>query len=175
MLNDEFSAMITSVVGVIFLSTPHKGSDFARTLNNILSVSMVSSAKVYVSELGSHSPTLKDINEQFRLVCKRLRLVSFYETLKTRVGISKTLVCLNLLPSDRIGIYTNPSQIVDSDSGVLGYPTEISAPMTADHHNVCKYTGLDDPNFILLTNTLRSLAIRFCAIGMTRCIDFPSR
>jgi len=53
---------------------------------------MITNAKVYVAELEADSPTLQDINEQFRLVCKPLRLVSFYETLKTQVGTSRALV-----------------------------------------------------------------------------------
>lgn len=91
-MDDSYSDMIARVFGVIFLSTPHKGSEFAHTLNNILSASLVLSTKVYLSELETMSPTLQDINEQFRLVCKPLRLVSFYETEKTSIGGSKKLV-----------------------------------------------------------------------------------
>jgi hypothetical protein len=84
--------MISRVFGVIFLATPHRGSNYARTLNKVLSASMVTNAKVYVAELEAMSPTLRDINEQFRLVCKPLQIVSFYESLKTMVGGSKVMV-----------------------------------------------------------------------------------
>jgi len=92
-LDDAYADMVSRVFGVIFLATPHRGSGYSRILNNILSVSGITNAKVYVAELEALSPTLRDINEQFRLVCKSLRLVSFYETLRTRVGSSKALVC----------------------------------------------------------------------------------
>lgn len=46
-------------------------------------------------------------------------------------------------------------QIVDQESGVLGYPREGSAPMAADHLNVCKFKDMEDANYISLTNTLR--------------------
>jgi len=84
--------MISRVFGIIFLATPHRGSNYARTLNKVLSASMVTNAKVYVAELEGMSPTLRDISEQFRLVCKPLRIVSFYESLKTMVGGSKVMV-----------------------------------------------------------------------------------
>lgn len=92
LMNDTYAAMISQVFGIIFLSTPHKGSNFARVLNNILSVSMVSSSKTYVAELTSESPTLKHINEQFRLVVKDLQIVSFYETRATRIAGSNIMV-----------------------------------------------------------------------------------
>jgi hypothetical protein len=53
---------------------------------------MITNSKFYVAELESDSPTLQDINEQFRLVCKPLRLVSFYESLKTQIGTSRVMV-----------------------------------------------------------------------------------
>ncbi len=85
--------MISQVFGIIFLATPHRGSGHSRMLNSILSASGLTNAKVYVAELEAMSPTLRDINEQFRLVCKPLRLVSFYESLRTWVGSSKAFVC----------------------------------------------------------------------------------
>ena len=90
--------MVSRVFGVIFLATPHKGSNYARILNNILAASIITNAKLYVAELESDSPTLQDINEQFRLVCKPLRLVSFYESLKTQVGSSRVMVNLYAAP-----------------------------------------------------------------------------
>jgi hypothetical protein len=158
MLDDSYASMMSQVFGVIFLSTPHKGSAFARTLNNILSVSFLSSSKIYVAELETQSPTLQSINEQFRLVCKNLQLVSFYETLKTNIGGTKKLVGKFLIMSSMPS--TNWYQIVDRDSGILGYPGESSSSMMADHHNVCKYSSPNDPNFIALRNTIRDWAIR---------------
>lgn len=47
--------------------------------------------------------------------------------------------------------------ILEKDSSVLGYPGEISKPLDADHHNVCKYSGLADPNYVSVKNVLKSL------------------
>ena len=47
--------------------------------------------------------------------------------------------------------------VVEKDSSVLGYPGEISKSLNADHHNICKYDGPQDPNYITVRNVLKSL------------------
>src|SRR5436305_1766259 len=84
--NDEnYSEMLSKVYGIMFLSTPHRGSLHAHALNNLLSVTVGTSRKVYVSELSCNSSSLEDLNEQFCRVCSALQLVSLYETLPTTV------------------------------------------------------------------------------------------
>jgi hypothetical protein len=77
--------MMSQTYGIVFLGTPHRGSGFANTLNNILRASPTAGTKIYINELEKGSGTLEDINEQFKNICGDLRLVSFYETLKTTV------------------------------------------------------------------------------------------
>jgi hypothetical protein len=68
---------------MLFLGTPHRGSDLAETFNNILRSIPGFSPKIYVSELEKGSESLQDINEQFRTVCTNVELVSLYETRRT--------------------------------------------------------------------------------------------
>lgn len=90
--------MLAKVHGIMFLSTPHRGSSYARTLNSFLAL-MMGSSKVYVSELESSSTTIEDISAQFRGICGPWKLVSLYETLPTKVmsGVRK-LVSIFALP-----------------------------------------------------------------------------
>lgn len=69
----------------MFLSTPHRGSPHARTLNGFLSIMAGKSSKIYVSELDSSSTSIEDSNEQFRAICGSWRLISLYETLPTKL------------------------------------------------------------------------------------------
>ncbi|KAK7993894.1 hypothetical protein PG989_007275 [Apiospora arundinis] len=46
--------------------------------------------------------------------------------------------------------------IVGKDSAVLGYPGETSQPLTANHHDMCKFKGTDDPNYTAVISALRS-------------------
>lgn len=46
--------------------------------------------------------------------------------------------------------------ILEKDSSTLGYPGELSRALNADHHGVCKYGSLRDPNYIAVRNALAS-------------------
>jgi len=87
---------------IFFLATPHRGSDSASLLNNLLSVSGVLSRRQYVADLGRNSVALQVINDEFKNFANDVELWSFYETVKTSSGIKSTI-------------------IVARDSAVLGY------------------------------------------------------
>ncbi|KAL8787664.1 MAG: hypothetical protein Q9213_002095 [Squamulea squamosa] len=90
----EFSSIIAQVYGMLFLATPHRGSQYAKMLNNILSTAPVGAPpKAYVASLDTQSEALQDINEQFRTICQGLVLVSFWETTKISFGLTKAHVC----------------------------------------------------------------------------------
>ncbi|KAH9907804.1 hypothetical protein F4778DRAFT_447789 [Xylariomycetidae sp. FL2044] len=137
--DDYYSKMLSQVHGIMFLSTPHKGSIHAHALNNLLSLMVGSSTKVYVSELETSSTSIEDISEQFRAICSPWQLISLYETIPTKVS-----------PGVR-------RMMVGKDSGVLNYPKEISSPVDADHHTICKFSSRLDPNYFLITDLLRQL------------------
>ncbi|KAM7215760.1 putative WD40 domain containing protein [Rhypophila decipiens] len=140
--NDQYASLLSRVHGIMFLSTPHRGSSHASTLNGLLSLLVGSSKKVYVSELEPSSTSIGDINEQFRGICGSWELVSFYENKVTKLspGIKRI--------------------IVDKNSGILNYPKEISIPLDADHHSICKFQSRLDPNYRLFIDMLGQLMSR---------------
>lgn len=127
-----------SISAIIFLSTPHRGSNLAEVLNRVLTASF-QSAKNFISDLNKNSSTLEEINEQFRHIAPRLSIWSFYEMLPTPVGPRRMMV-------------------LEKDSAILGYPNEISRPLYADHHGVCKFSSPEDVNYVSVRNALGSLA-----------------
>ncbi|KAL8833153.1 MAG: hypothetical protein Q9170_004455 [Blastenia crenularia] len=138
----QYRQTLASARAILFLSTPHRGTNLAELLNRILSVSVFNhSAKQYIAELKQNSPALQDINEQFRNIAPYLRIFSFFETQETSVGPKKMMV-------------------LEKDSSILGYPDEVSKPLDADHHNVCKYASQQDPNYVSVRNALRSVLRR---------------
>lgn len=96
---------------IFFLATPHRGSDYAALLNNILTVSGFLSPRQYLSDLTTGSTSAQIINDEFGKQAKDLPVFSFYETLRMSMGISSSL-------------------IVDKTSAVLGMRS-VSPP---DHH-----------------------------------------
>lgn len=144
--NDEnYQEIVKSVSAIMFLSTPHRGTNLAEILNKVLFVSF-QSPKSFIVDLNKSSPALEELNEQFRHVAPRLSIVSFYETLSTTVGPLKLMV-------------------LEKDSSVLGYPGEISRPLNANHHDVCKYSSPQDSNYVSVRNTMRSLIGKFRSKG----------
>lgn len=138
-MNDEYKDMVSKIKAVLFLSTPHRGTDLAEILNKILSGSVFGhSPKDYVNELTKKSPTIDELNEQFRHHAAKLQIFSFYETLTTTVGPLKTL-------------------ILEKHSSVLGYQHETPQPLVANHHDVCKFTSPEDPNYQSVKGALRSI------------------
>ncbi|KAB5562819.1 hypothetical protein GE09DRAFT_761324 [Coniochaeta sp. 2T2.1] len=138
-LNEEYRKIISSIKAVLFMATPHRGADLAETLNRVLSSSIFGhSPREYISELAKNSPTIDDLNESFRHHAAKLHIFSFYETLGTTVGPVTTM-------------------ILGKQSSLLGYQNETAQPMIADHHDVCKFTSPEDPNYRSVRGALRSL------------------
>ena len=119
---------------MVFLATPHRGSDSAKTLEYFLRYGMVLPSREYVSDLSRNTGAIQAINEDFRHVAGYIRLFSFYESLKTG----------NVM-------------IVEKDSAILGYPNEQSQSVNANHRDICKYEKQTDPSYVLIRNVLASI------------------
>lgn len=129
---------------IYFLATPHRGSDSAKLLNNILHIAY--SSRAYVADLERGSEAIQSINDEFRNYSTDIGLWSFYETQKLKIGLLSTL-------------------IVDPDSATLGYREEKQMPMNADHRSICKFETPTDPNYIFLRNALASTVQSISKLG----------
>ncbi|KAL9093906.1 MAG: hypothetical protein Q9165_003829 [Trypethelium subeluteriae] len=94
-----------------------------------------------VNNILRASNALQDINEQFWHCCQELALVSFFETVKTGFGFGKAVV-------------------VDKDSAVLQYLGEISSPLNADYHTICKFRSRGDSNYMSVRNIIKYWAMK---------------
>lgn len=92
----EYEAIVQSVSAILFMSTPHRGTNLAETLNRILQVSFVSAPRQYINDLVKNSVTIQKINEQFRHLAPKLSIVSFYETAPTAIGFSSNRIVCSL-------------------------------------------------------------------------------
>lgn len=77
---------------IFFLATPHRGSDYAALLNNILTVSGFLSPRQYVNDIMTGSTSAQLINDAFEKQASELPVFSFYETLRMNLGISSSLI-----------------------------------------------------------------------------------
>jgi hypothetical protein len=127
---------------MVFLATPHRGSDIAKKLELILRYSIALSSREYVSDLGRNTGVIQGINEDFRHVAGDIQLFSFYETLKTG----------NVM-------------IVEKDSAILGYPGEQSQSMNTNHRDICKFESQTDPSYTVIRNVLASITANLIKEG----------
>ncbi|KAI9662479.1 MAG: hypothetical protein M1821_008646 [Bathelium mastoideum] len=128
-----FSDLAKRFHSFYFLATPHRGSDLARTLTNILRVTF--GQKPYVNDLERNSGTIAVINDTFRHYANDVNLWSFYETVPSNLKVLNAMV-------------------VDKSSATLGYNNEQIMPLNADHRGVCKFTDSTDPTYITIRNAL---------------------
>ncbi|KAL8938934.1 MAG: hypothetical protein Q9216_003620, partial [Gyalolechia sp. 2 TL-2023] len=129
--------LATRFHSIYFLATPHRGADSAQLLNKVLKASMAFNTKDYVDDLAPNSGAIQAINDDFRHILQDLQLWSFYETMKTNLGVSQAL-------------------IVEKDSAILGVPEERVQLLNADHRHVCKFNDASDSNYITLRNAFAS-------------------
>jgi hypothetical protein len=84
--NPSMSYLRANLKGIIFFSTPHRGSDMSGLLSKIFT--SVLARKVFVSGLQQQSQLIKQINEDFRFRTQDLELVSAFETsMVPRIGV----------------------------------------------------------------------------------------
>jgi WD40 repeat protein len=138
----EFSSVAQRIKAIVFLATPHRGSDLAQLFSKFLNASP--GHRPFVMDLHRNSHATQLINDEFPQYCQDLQLFSFYETTATNIGVGKSL-------------------IVHKDLAILGYSNERTAYLTADHRGVCKYATKKDPNYLTVRNTLASIIDGFRA------------
>ncbi|EXJ55027.1 uncharacterized protein A1O5_12766 [Cladophialophora psammophila CBS 110553] len=130
-----------SISGIVFLSTPHRGTSLAHVLNLILKL-LLQHEKSYIKDLESNSPAIEDINEQFRHFAPNLSVISFYEERYTLVA-------------------HQPVMIVPRDSAILGCENDEPRGLAANHHTVCKFENDRDEKFRIVRDTLKGLVEKF--------------
>jgi hypothetical protein len=131
--------LASRIVAMVFLATPHRGSDYATYLNKLLRVSVKHGARPYVSDLERVSSSLVRVNDTFRHYCDELTLYSFFETRELNIGATASAL------------------IVPKDSAILGLPGERVSMMYADHRSICKFESPEDPGYITLTEAFNTI------------------
>jgi WD40 repeat protein len=134
----SFADLAKRMEAMIFLATPHRGSNLAKTLNDILRVSGVLAPRAYISNLDSQNEILSQLNDAFRHYAADVSLYSFYESRPTKLHVHSEI-------------------IVAKDSAVLGYHNERHSMLDADHRHVCKFESPSDPNYTAVCGALRSV------------------
>ena len=134
-ISPALKAIQQQTSGIVFLGTPHGGSDLARTLGRIAFVTGASRSLSHLLSTGSEP--LSELNSKFKEYYTQreqkgfpLRIRSWFEELWTRTPIP--FVSL---------------QVVPIESGKTHLKGDDSTAATKDHHSICRFESENDPLF----------------------------
>ncbi|KAI0521675.1 WD40-repeat-containing domain protein [Xylaria bambusicola] len=131
--NPDFGHIANRLHSFYFLGTPHRGSNLASTLNNLLRTAGTG-RRAYVAGLETKSEMIRGLNDSFRVHYTGIHLHTFYET----------------QPTPPLGL------IVDVESATLGYTEERPQLMNTNHRGLAKFDSVNDSNYRSLRNRLAS-------------------
>ncbi|KAI1025275.1 hypothetical protein LB504_010002 [Fusarium proliferatum] len=137
----EHQNILESVEGIIFLGTPHRGSvDIAakgEVARSLLSALGVATTPVILDSLGLKNTDLERAQEEF----SRLWHTNNFQVKTFQEGL--------ILP--KLG-----KKVVPEYSSLLGNHREHAETLQADHLEMCRYSGKDDPNYRKVAGEIRS-------------------
>ncbi|KAH0613051.1 uncharacterized protein H6S33_009431 [Morchella sextelata] len=136
---EEYGVIKEATRGLVFFGTPHRGGNGAslgQVAANIITAVSGADRNDILRSLSSDSILTKNSNDDFRHQSERYRVLTFYETRKTKVDrwLSGIFGCVfNAI-------------VVDADSAKLGLAgaRENQLPIDADHSGICKFESADD-------------------------------
>ena len=130
----EWEEIALNTKAIMFLATPHSGSDVSTYIQYI---GKIYRASVTVKELESHHPALRNLNLWFRNNCEKLGI-------RIEVLFEKQPTYGSLVVNE-----------TSADPGIAGV---IPIPVDADHRTICKPSGKSDLVFrracLLVTKVL---------------------
>jgi hypothetical protein len=132
---EHLRSIYVSTYALLFLATPHLGSDKAKMGLALQSISrvilpkkMMDSSGQLVSALETQSETLQNINRLFMDFQNRYRIYYFHESLPMSLGITRSFI-------------VEEYSAAPIQDGVERMGIE------ADHSSICKFTDFDAPGF----------------------------
>ncbi|KAM0215059.1 hypothetical protein ACHAQD_008567 [Fusarium lateritium] len=133
--DNYYGEVLQSIVGVVFLATPHRGSQSAN-LGNIVGTIINTFRTTVTAGLGS-GPIRTDLLQS--LVYDNDALEDLSMSARRRLGNMSVVSCYENEPTDR-----SPSLIVTRASATLNIANEEPIPMSEDHKSICRFPGKTD-------------------------------
>ncbi|EXA32954.1 hypothetical protein FOVG_15926 [Fusarium oxysporum f. sp. pisi HDV247] len=136
-----YGPILKATTGIVFLGTPHRGSDLASwgfLLSNLVSITSIGKniRKELLRSLSKDSDTLAEISRQFLQRAKSLKIMSFIEQ-----QVESPLTTL----------------VVPEYSAIMGLPNETVLPMNAHHRGLTRFSRKTDQNYILVEAAIREV------------------
>lgn len=141
--SEHLRSIFVSTYGILFMGTPHNGSDLAKwgtMLQSIASATLprkfFDSSSHLVDALKTNNETLQTINRQFTDIQPQLRIYFFYEA----------------RPMDLKG---TRQFVVDEDSAAPNFPGVERMGIERDHSTMCKFETTQTPGFAVVAEAIQ--------------------
>jgi hypothetical protein len=163
----RFTTLLDSTKIVVFLGTPHRGSDYAKKVRDIIKITEgISRASLLPQLLGRglqkntigylepHSPYLTELSDSFVERAQDIKIVSFYETCAPkRLGHRVRIVCCIKCKMYKL----TKIKVVEEDSAKMQIPREEFNPLDFDHMSMCKVDSEEESlnHFLAILEPMR--------------------
>lgn len=139
---EHLRSIYVSTYGILFLGTPHNGSDLAKwglLLQNICSAVLpkkfMDSSPQLIKALKTDNETLQNINRMFAEIMPRFHIYFFHETRPTDLKGTREF-------------------IVDETSAAPDFDGVERMGIEADHSHMCKFADEDSPGYEAVAEAL---------------------
>lgn len=153
----ELRSIVESTATIVFLGTPHRGSQDVAALGEVVR-SVISSlgmetTPVILDALGLKTTDLLRAQEDFSTLWQRydFRVKTFQE------GLSLAKL---------------KKKVVPDHSSIIGDVRERAETLQANHMEMCRFSGKGDPNYRKVAGELRSM---YYSILRLKAVDAPAR
>ena len=143
---EHLRSVYVSTSGIIFLGTPHKGSELGEwgsylewLCHAVVPKKVLDTQPHLVNALKTNSETLQLIDTSFSKIMKPFNVYYFYEA----------------KPTDFKGTYR---YVVDKESAAPNLPDVERAGIQADHSGMCKFDDARSPGFDLAVDAIKRYA-----------------
>ncbi|KAF2476890.1 uncharacterized protein BDR25DRAFT_41992 [Lindgomyces ingoldianus] len=138
--SERYHTISSDTFGVMFMGTPHRGSDLAfwgKLFGTIADVLTLGSVRTQLlQDLQPKSLCLGSICSQFVERGQSLRIFTIYERQKMK-GL--------------------PNLVVDEHSALMNLPNEVAVPIEADHRGMCRFSNQKSEKYQMVFDCLREL------------------
>ena len=139
---DHLRSIFVSTYGILFLGTPHNGSDMAKLASRVQSISramipkiLVDSSAQLLNVLKPDNEVLQTVNRDFANIMKRFNIYFFHETEAMDIKGSRIL-------------------IVDESSAAPTLDGVERLGIEADHGTMCRFKDQNAPGYMAVKEAI---------------------